>query len=143
LAREAAPDSMVILGVVQDELERLVADVRQRGEAGQVLGRLLNDESLAQEVADAKILMHCSPIGMHPDEDRSLVPRSMLRKDLCVFDAVYNPRRTKLLQDAEAVGCKTIEGLEMFLGQAYVQFELWTGQSAPRTVMRQVVEANL
>ena len=65
-------------------------------------------------------------------------------RGLAVFlDVVYNPRRTKLLKDAEAGGCRTIEGIEMFLGQAYVQFELWTGQKAPRDVMRQVVEQRL
>ena len=73
---------------------------------------------------------------MHPKEDESLVPKSLLRPAIVVFDAVYNPRRTKLLQEAAAAGCRTIEGIEMFLGQAYVQFELWTGQKAPRDVMR-------
>jgi shikimate dehydrogenase len=89
------------------------------------------------------VLLHCSPIGMHPNEDASLVVPELFRPGLAVFDAVYNPRRTKLLSDAAAAGCRTIEGIEMFLGQAYVQFELWTGQPAPREVMRQVVEAKL
>ena len=66
------------------------------------------------------------------------MPPALLRPDLVVFDAVYNPRRTQLIQDASAAGCRTISGLEMFLGQAFVQFELWTGQPAPREVMRQV-----
>ena len=62
---------------------------------------------------------------------------------MVVFDAVYNPRRTRLLRDAQAAGCRTVEGLEMFLGQAYVQFELWTGRPAPRDVMRRVLEERL
>ena len=62
---------------------------------------------------------------------------------MVVFDAVYNPRRTQLLRDAQAAGCRTVEGLEMFLGQAYVQFELWTGRPAPRDVMRRVLEERL
>jgi shikimate dehydrogenase len=80
---------------------------------------------------------------MHPNENSSLVPPEMLRGDMTVFDVVYNPRRTKLLQDAQEAGCRTIEGIEMFLGQAIVQFELWTGEKAPAEVMRQVVEAKL
>ena len=94
-------------------------------------------------MARADILLHCSPIGMHPNEGKSLVPSGLLRKGMAVFDAVYNPRRTRLVQDAEQAGCRTVLGLEMFLGQAYVQFELWTGQPAPRDVMRNVVEASL
>jgi shikimate 5-dehydrogenase len=60
---------------------------------------------------------------------------------LVVFDAVYNPRRTLLLRDAAAAGCRVIEGTEMFLGQAALQFERWTGKPAPREIMRQVLEA--
>ena len=40
------------------------------------------------------------------------------------------------LQDAEAEGCKTVSGLEMFVGQAAQQFELFTGQQAPKDLMR-------
>lgn len=138
VASEAPPAQMTILGVVADELERLVDDVRQRGKAA-VTGAALTPASLEAALADADLLLHCSPIGMHPKEDESLVPASLLRPQLVVFDAVYNPRRTKLLQAAAAAGCRTIEGIEMFLGQAYVQFELWTGQKAPRDVMRQVL----
>ncbi len=125
-----------------DELDRLVADVRQCSR-GDVAGERLTEDTMAREVAQADILLHCSPIGMHPHEDACLVPTDVLREGLVVFDAVYNPRRTKLLQRAQQAGCRTVEGLEMFLGQALVQFELWTGQAAPKEVMRQVLEASL
>jgi shikimate dehydrogenase len=138
IAAESPPAELTILGVVPDELERLVGDVRQRGKAV-VAGAALTPSSLQAALADADLLLHCSPIGMHPKEDESLVPSSLLRPGLVVFDAVYNPRRTRLLQEAAAAGCRTVEGIEMFLGQAYVQFELWTGQKAPRDVMRQVL----
>jgi shikimate dehydrogenase len=62
---------------------------------------------------------------------------------LAVFDAVYNPRRTFLLRQAAAAGCRTVEGMEMFLGQAMVQFELWTGVPAPGQAMRRVIEERL
>lgn len=142
LVCEAPPERLSILGVQLDELGRLVADAGQRGSSA-VQGGELDDRSLASEIAQADVLLHCSPIGMHPHEDRSLVLADLLRPELAVFDAVYNPRRTKLLQDAVAAGCRTVEGIEMFLGQAYVQFELWTGHPAPRQVMRAIVEAKL
>jgi shikimate 5-dehydrogenase len=50
---------------------------------------------------------------------------------------------TKLLQQAEAAGAKTIGGIEMFVRQAAAQFETWTNLSAPRDVMRRVVEQRL
>ena len=53
-----------------------------------------------------------------------------------VFDTVYHPVRTPLLRDAEARGAQTITGLDMFLRQAALQFEAWTGETAPADVFR-------
>ena len=142
IAREAPPRQMALLGIVRDELERLVADVR-RQETTAVSGAEMTRESLQRAMAECDIVLHCTPVGMHPQEGASLVPPGMWREGMVVFDAVYNPRRTRLLQDAQTAGCRTVEGLEMFLGQAYVQFELWTGQPAPRQIMRRVVEERL
>jgi 3-dehydroquinate dehydratase/shikimate dehydrogenase len=52
-----------------------------------------------------------------------------------VFDMVYNPLETLLIRKAKEQGKKTILGIEMFVEQAVKQFELWTGESAPRAVM--------
>lgn len=142
IAREAPPATLTILGIDAAELERLAADVGRPGGVN-VQHERLTDASLRTALAGADLVVHCSPVGMHPQEGRSLVPRELLRPGLAVFDAVYNPRQTRLIQDAQQAGCQTILGLEMFLGQAYVQFELWTGQPAPREVMRHVVEAKL
>jgi shikimate dehydrogenase len=142
IAREAPPEKLTVLGIDDAELERLATDLRDKGRSV-VHHEHLNDQTLAKALADADLLLHCSPIGMHPQEGRSLVPAHLLRSSVAVFDAVYNPRRTRLIQDAEQAGCQTILGLEMFLGQAFVQFELWTGQPAPQDVMRKVVEARL
>ncbi len=142
ISRQAPPESMTLLGVDKQELTLLAHDVQEKGKSHVSCGELTPD-SLRQEMELADILLHCSPVGMHPSSDRSLVPPQLLGEGLVVFDAVYNPRRTKLIQDAENAGCKTVLGLEMFLGQAYIQFELWTGHAAPRAVMRQIVEERL
>lgn len=142
LACEAPPAQIRILGVQADELQRLVDDLARRGRSP-ASGSPLDDHSLSAELAAAEVLLHCSPTGMHPHPDASLVPPELFRPGLVVFDAVYNPRRTRLLNEAAAAGCRTVEGIEMFLGQAYVQFQLWTGRQAPREVMRRVVEEKL
>ena len=56
-----------------------------------------------------------------------------------VFDLVYNPLDTPLLQDARARGIATIQGVEMFVHQGARQFELWTGKPAPEAEMLRVV----
>jgi shikimate dehydrogenase len=142
VALRGRPADLTILGVVDAELAALGRDIADQAGRAVKTGRL-EEASLAGAVAGADLLLHCTPIGMTPDTEKSLVPVGLLRPDLSVFDAVYNPRRTRLLRDAASVGCRVVEGMEMFLGQAMVQFELWTGKSAPLETMRAVIEARL
>jgi shikimate 5-dehydrogenase len=58
-----------------------------------------------------------------------------------VFDLVYSPAETKLVQQARDAGCWTIGGIEMLIVQAERQFELWTGAAPPPDLFRQAVEA--
>jgi shikimate dehydrogenase len=142
VALRGQPAELTILGVVDGELAALGRDIAEKaGRTAQT--HRLDSASVAKAVSAAEVLLHCTPIGMTPDTEKSLVPVSLLRSELSVFDAVYNPRRTRLLKDAAAVGCRVVEGMEMFLGQAMVQFELWTGQSAPADTMRAVIESRL
>jgi 3-dehydroquinate dehydratase/shikimate dehydrogenase len=87
----------------------------------------------------ADILMNATPIGMWPKVDATPVDPAALRPGMVVFDAVYNPRETRLLREATAAGCLTISGVEQFIGQAVEQFELWTARQAPTKLMRKVV----
>jgi len=142
VALHGQPAELSILGVVEDELARLGRDITDKS-ATLVRTQKLDDGSLVPALERAEVLLHCTPVGMTPDTDRTIVPSKLLRPDLAVFDAVYNPRRTRLLKEAAALGCPVVEGMEMFLGQAMVQFSLWTGTAAPVQAMRQVIEARL
>ncbi len=87
-----------------------------------------------------QIVINCTPVGMTPNvETLPLPPGASLRPDMVVFDTVYNPRETRLLRLARQCGARTVEGLEMLLRQAAVQFEGFTGQPAALTAMRQAV----
>jgi shikimate dehydrogenase len=142
LAMTERPPEIAILGIVREELDRLVNDLKSKTMAC-VNGTALTRDSLLQSVEAADIIIHCSPVGMYPKTEDTIVPKELLRPEHVVFDIVYNPRRTRLLAEAESVDCTTIPGLEMFVNQAAVQFELWTGQRAPVSVMRKVVEESL
>jgi 3-dehydroquinate dehydratase/shikimate dehydrogenase len=74
---------------------------------------------------------------MYPNIDGCFFPDE-IPADV-VFDMVYNPLETKLIQHAREQGKEVIPGLEMFLTQAAQQFQLWTGESAPRAVMEKAV----
>ncbi|MBK8916003.1 MAG: shikimate dehydrogenase [Phycisphaerales bacterium] len=89
---------------------------------------------------DARIIVNCTSVGMGAAVGESPLPAGALRPGMAVLDTVYAPRRTRLLQDAAAAGATAIEGSEMFLEQAALQFERWVGSPAPRRAMRQAFE---
>ncbi len=85
------------------------------------------------------VLINTSPVGMNPDIDATPIDEAVLRPDMVVMDAVYNPLVTRLLQAAGCTGCVTVSGVEMFVYQGATQFELWTGRQAPVDMMRSAV----
>ena len=95
----------------------------------------LDQEALARTHFDA--LVHATPLGMRPRADECFF-EDVIPADL-VFDMVYNPLETLLLRKAREQGKAVIQGLEMFLEQAAAQFEIWTGETAPRALMKRAV----
>ncbi len=138
LATRTRLRELILLGVVEPELAALVDDLKRRVGAPAHC-EILTQDSLAAHLKQSQVLIHCTPVGMHPKVDESVVPAAILHRDLAVMDIVYNPLKTRLLADAEARGLTTVSGLDMFVNQAVLQFELWTGRTAPRDVMREVV----
>lgn len=140
LAADAEVRHLHVLGIEVDERRNLVTDLRDK--TGVSVGEADLDEGRLKDVLpEARVLIHCTPVGMAPKIGRSCVPPKFLHRELTVMDVVYNPRETQLLSDAKSAGCRTISGLEMFLYQAVAQFERWTGRSAPIQVMRAVLES--
>lgn len=89
-------------------------------------------QKLNEEIASSGILINGTLVGMHPNERQTTIKdTSVFRKDLVVADVVYNPKKTKLLEDAEAAGCKTVGGLGMLLWQGAEAFKLYTGLEMP------------
>ncbi len=138
LAAKAKPKALRLLGVIEPELKALTRDLVRKAAAPATCA-LLDPKVLAARLAESQILIHCTPVGMHPKTRESVVPKALLHPDLAVMDIVYNPLETQLLADARARGLKTVSGVEMFVNQAVLQFELWTGKKAPHAVMRDVV----
>lgn len=85
------------------------------------------------------VIVNCTSLGMHPDIDRSPVPDDILRPEMTVFDTVYNPIRTRLLQAAEKAGATTVSGAEMFIRQAIAQYAVFVGSEPTQKVVRDIV----
>ncbi len=101
---------------------------------------LADQQAFAEALASADILTNGTKVGMKPLENESLVNDiSLLHPGLLFTECVYNPHMTKLLQQAQQAGCKTIDGYGMLLWQGAEQFTLWTGKDFPLEYVKQVM----
>ncbi len=97
-------------------------------------------EELAAEPVDAALLINATPVGMYPHADASPVDERVVTHCAAVFDAVYNPRDTRLLRMAEAAGARTVGGMPMLVWQAAAAHTLWYGQEFRPADIRALVE---
>jgi len=131
--------TVVVYNRTRDRAEALASEFN--GKSGKVVAAPI--EKLCDSCC--QIYVNTTSIGMHPNVDASPFGNTppKLGPETLVFDSVYNPMRTRLIEQAEAAGAMTVNGVEMFVRQAAAQFEAWTGQPAPVDVMRAVVEQRL
>jgi shikimate dehydrogenase len=91
---------------------------------------------------DADLLVNATSIGLYPDVDaRIAVEVDSLRPEMLVCDVIPNPPRPRLMRDAQARGCATLDGLGMLVNQGVIGIRLWTGREANPAVMRSALEA--
>jgi len=131
-----------ILDINEALLQGLKTDL-ETGTDAVIKSGLLTESSLAAAMENADVIIHCTPVGMHPNVDASLISPELFRPEQVVFDIVYTPLETKLQAEAKSRGLKIIPGVEMFINQAVLQFEHFTGVDAPVEVMRRVVMEHL
>ncbi|KHF41933.1 shikimate dehydrogenase [Halalkalibacter okhensis] len=110
------------------------------------LAKSLNTSSLALDRAQAEkalkeydVIINTTSVGMSPNIEEIPIDLSQLKQEAVVSDLIYNPLETKLLQVAKNQGAKTINGIGMFVNQAALSFEHWTGLTPDRYRMRKIV----
>jgi 3-dehydroquinate dehydratase/shikimate dehydrogenase len=86
------------------------------------------------------VLVNCTPVGMHPNVDATPYEKHHLKPSMLVFDTVYNPENTLLIKEARSQSCPVVTGVEMFVRQACLQFQWFTGQSPSADVMREALK---
>ena len=94
----------------------------------------IGPQDLGSVVADA--LINTTSVGMAPHTEALPIDLHLLDRFPVVMDIVYAPLATRLLREAAARGCRTVDGLQMLLHQGVAQFRLWTGQDPQVEVMR-------
>nr|WP_300094433.1 shikimate dehydrogenase [Sedimentibacter sp.] len=101
---------------------------------------LYDHEEVIKALQDTDVLINTTSVGMSPNIEESPLDKRLLDKRLTVCDIVYNPRKTRLLKDAEEKGCRIVEGLAMLVYQGAEAFEIWTDVKAPSDIMFEVLK---
>jgi shikimate dehydrogenase len=97
----------------------------------------------AQAMRDVDVFINTTNIGMYPKVDDLSFDVKLLRPGIIVCDAIYNPGMTRLLQEASALGCQTMSGVNMLINQGAESFQIWTGLTPPIDVMGNVIRSAL
>jgi len=104
--------------------------------------RPLTNSVLGEEIGRCQLLINATSVGMAPQSQLSPWPEEVsIPAGIVVFDLVYAPLETRLLQQAKAAGAHTIDGLQMLIQQGVEAFRLWTGLSPPKAVIYQAALA--
>ena len=116
-----------------------VCVLREQGAQVIVISRSGEDnyENLARH-ADAAVIVNATPVGMYPSVDQAPLTLDGFPKLEGVLDVIYNPARTKLLQDAESRGLAAMNGLLMLVAQAKESAEWFTGQPISDGKIREI-----
>lgn len=118
--------------------ETLAKLIRERVKVGLTYESWTGDYKVPE---GTDIVVNATSIGLFPDVDaRIALDISTLKPGMVVADVIPNPPRTRLVRDAEARGCKVIDGLGMLVNQGVIGIRHWTGIDPDPSVMRKALE---
>ena len=143
IAIQAALDGVPALHIVNrrgrswENANRLAELINENTACRADVTDLADQEAVGRCLLDSSLLTNATSIGMAPHEDATPLPDcSCFHPELFVSDIIYHPQRTRLLQDAQAAGCRTFNGMYMLLYQGAAAFRIWTGQEMPVEAVR-------
>lgn len=99
----------------------------------------LETNPLREQLSRIDLVINATSLGMNRS-DPPLIPAALMTPDLMVYDMIYRPLVTRLLEDAQSAGARTANGLSMLLHQGALSLEIWTNCPAPLSAMRLALE---
>ncbi len=122
-----------------DQMEEKIKKIMEETTCSIIITEWNEEQKLAEALAKSNLLVNATSVGMK--EKQSPIKNSqLLREDLTIYDAIYDPRETLLLKQAKEKGAKTINGLGMLIYQGAAAFELWTGTKMPIEKIKPIIE---
>lgn len=93
---------------------------------------------------DVELILNATSLGLKPDDPSPLDEAQFpVKRAAAVYDMIYRPARTRLLQTAQSADCRTANGTGMLLHQGAKALEIWSGKPAPLDAMRAALESHL
>ena len=99
----------------------------------------LEESALPEQLTRTDLVINATSLGMKLTDPR-LIPAAILTPDLMVYDMIYRPSVTRLLEDAQATGARTANGLSLLLHQGALSLEIWLNRPTPLDVMRRALD---
>ena len=140
----------VVRGLCNENIAQIFVGARNADKAAafaddfgeNVRGGDWSSRNFVEFLANADIVVNTTPLGMAGKfaDEMPPCPLEKLRRDAFIYDIVYNPKQTKLLQAANARGYRTQNGMRMLAAQGAAAFRLWTLQDADTVMMKQVLQ---
>lgn len=132
LIKNYKPKKIYLINRTEEHAESLKQHFKNKMKFDTISIKSLNDSTSTDVLSSCSVIINTTPVGMYPNNDDSIVGKSQeFNKGQVVFDLVYNPSKTKLLQIAESKGANIISGLNMLVEQAGKSFSLWTNKEFP------------
>lgn len=121
---------------LKEELRELFIDPdRLEGPANRLVALPWEEKALERELGQIDLIINATSVGMKRT-DSCVVPQRLIEPHHLVYDMIYAPPRTRLINDAEAAGAKAANGLSMLLWQGVLAYEFWFNEEAPVAAMR-------
>lgn len=89
---------------------------------------------------EVDLLVNATPVGMYPHSQDFIPVDKILTSCRCVFDTIYNPVDTILLQKSKAAGCRTLNGVSMLVWQAVYAHGIWHGYGYSEADVLQLID---
>ncbi len=131
-------DKIFICDIIEKKAIALANELKDKMKI-KVVGKKSKYETLKSLIIDVDLLINTTPVGMYPNVNKTPISKDLLSEHLFVYDIIYNPLNTQLLKDASEIGCKTLNGIEMFINQGALAFEWWTDTKPNTNVMKKTI----
>ena len=131
-------DKIFICDIIEKKAIALANELKDKMKI-KAVGKKSKYETLKSLIIDVDLLINTTPVGMYPDVNKTPISKDLLAEHLFVYDIIYNPLNTQLLKDASEIGCKTLNGIEMFINQGALAFEWWTDTKPNTNVMKKTI----